>query len=241
MKSIRMYAMLAALVVVAGVSVAQEMTKDEWQQEINRYTQLRDDLRSKLQQLTNEVNDLQAQATKSSDDVKKCMDELYALVGSDAEKAAAYRAEIEAAEQKAAELMRLSDADLAARRSEVDELAAKSKELWGNKLSLIPEFYDRLQALDQSIENLRRTLAAYGSGDYTVRKNDCLWNIAKKRDIYNNAWLWPKIWMANTDKIKNPDLIYPNQTFAIPGGNSLTTDEKSAANRYYAKKRQGGA
>lgn len=241
MKLFRLYAMLAAILAFASVSVAQEMSKDEWQQEVNRYTQLRDEVKSKAGQLSKEVSELQAQSTKLDGDVKKCMDELYALVGSDAEKAAAYRADIEKAEQQAAELMRLSDADLYARKGEVDALAAKMKTFRANKLSLIPEFWDRLAALDQSIASLQRTIAAHGSGDYTVRKNDCLWNIAKKKDTYNNAWLWPKIWMANTDKIKNPDLIYPKQRFAIPGGTTMSADENSAAKKYYAKKRQGGA
>lgn len=239
MKPIRLYAMLAAIMLVS-VSFAQEMTKDEWQQEVTRYTQLRNEIKAKLQQVTNEVTSLQTQSSKLDADHKKCMDELYALVGSDVQKAAAYRAEIEAAERQANELMRLSDADLYARKADVSALEAKVKGFRQNKLSLIPEFWDRLVALDQSIASLRNTLSTFGSGDYTVRKNDCLWNIAKKKDTYNNAWLWPKIWMANSDKIKNPDLIYPKQKFAIPGGSEMNASEKSAANKYYAKKRQQG-
>lgn len=241
MKTIRMYAILVLVVVFAGVSFAQEMSKSEWEQEVNRYTQLRNELQTKLQQLNNEISGMQGQVTTLNGDINKCMDALYALVGSDATQAAAYRAEIEAAEQKAAELMRLSDADLFARKNEVDALAAKAKQFRTNKLSLIPEFSDKLDGLDQSIASLQRTIAGYGRGEYTVVRNDNLWNIAKKRDIYNNAWLWPKIWQANTDKIKNPDLIYPNQRFSVPGGSALDANEKAAANRYYAKKRQEGA
>lgn len=49
---------------------------------------------------------------------------------------------------------------------------------------------------------------------YTVKKGDCLWNIAKK--YYGNGALYTKIYNANKDKIKNPDLIYVGQVFIIP-------------------------
>ncbi|HOT19511.1 MAG TPA: LysM peptidoglycan-binding domain-containing protein, partial [Spirochaetota bacterium] len=43
---------------------------------------------------------------------------------------------------------------------------------------------------------------------------DCLWRIAMK--VYNNARLWPLIYIANKDQIKDPDLIFPGQRFVIP-------------------------
>jgi nucleoid-associated protein YgaU len=49
---------------------------------------------------------------------------------------------------------------------------------------------------------------------YTVVKGDSLSKIAKQ--FYGNANQWKKIYEANKDTIKNPDLIYPGQTFKIP-------------------------
>jgi LysM repeat protein len=49
---------------------------------------------------------------------------------------------------------------------------------------------------------------------YTVVKGDCLWNIAKK--FYGNGSQYTKIYNANKDKIKNPNLIYPGQVLTIP-------------------------
>jgi nucleoid-associated protein YgaU len=34
--------------------------------------------------------------------------------------------------------------------------------------------------------------------------------------VYGSANAWRKIYEANKDKIKNPDLIYPGQVFTIP-------------------------
>ena len=50
---------------------------------------------------------------------------------------------------------------------------------------------------------------------YTVVAGDTLSQIAKRE--YGDASQWKRIYEANKDTIKNPDLIYPGQTFKIPG------------------------
>ena len=232
--------LLAGLLLLStGIAAAQEMTKDEWQQEMNRYKKLVTDQSVKVADLNKAIANLEAESKKLDTDYEKCMDELYALVGSDKAKAAAYRTEIEAAENKANELMKLSDADLVARSGEVDQLAAKVKSLWENKLSLIPEFWDRLTALNDKIKSMQNTIASSGK-TYTVgtwaRDRDCLWNISKKKTIYDNAWMWPKIWQGNRDQIKDPDIIHPGQKLKIPQKAEMTAQEKAAAKSYYSKK-----
>ena len=49
---------------------------------------------------------------------------------------------------------------------------------------------------------------------YTVKKGDCLWNIAKK--YLGNGAKYNLIYNANKDKIKNPNLIYVGQVLTIP-------------------------
>ncbi len=234
------YVVLAALLVFClGAAMAQEMTKDQWQQEITKTTATRNDLSAKAKALDNDLTSMNAQSTRLDADYQKCMDGLYGLVGSDASKAAAYRSDIESAENTANELSRLSDADLVARSTDVDALAGKVKGLWENKLSLIPEFWDRLTALNDKVKSLQATLAnqvkVYTVGTW-AKNRDCLWNISKKKDIYDNAWLWPKIWQGNRDEIKDPDVIHKGQKLKIPKGNELNAEEKAAAKKYYAKK-----
>ncbi len=53
-------------------------------------------------------------------------------------------------------------------------------------------------------------------GFHIVKKGECLWWIAEYEDIYNDPFMWPIIFAANKDQIKNPDLIYPGQKFIIP-------------------------
>ena len=49
---------------------------------------------------------------------------------------------------------------------------------------------------------------------WTVESGDCLWNIAKK--VYGDGSKYTKIYEANKDKIRNPNLIYVGQVLTIP-------------------------
>lgn len=77
--------------------------------------------------------------------------------------------------------------------------------LTSDKSNIMKTITEKVQSSSSSI-NAKRT--------YTVKKGDCLWNIAKK--FYGNGALYTKIYDANTSKIANPNLIYVGQVFVIP-------------------------
>ncbi len=56
---------------------------------------------------------------------------------------------------------------------------------------------------------------------YSVVKGDCLWWIAEYKQIYNDPFMWPLIYKANKGQIKNPDLIFPGQSFSVPRAYTL--------------------
>lgn len=65
-----------------------------------------------------------------------------------------------------------------------------------------------------SAASVRSVASKSTAKTYTVKKGDCLYNIAKS--IYGNGSLYTKIVAANKDKIKNPNLIYAGQVLVIP-------------------------
>jgi len=71
---------------------------------------------------------------------------------------------------------------------------------------------------------------------YTVRKGDTLWWIAKYKDVYNDPYLWPIIYEANKDIIKNPKLLYPGQELGIPREGYVLKEIKSIRKKAGAAK-----
>ena len=67
---------------------------------------------------------------------------------------------------------------------------------------------------------------------YEVNQGDHLWGISDKS--YGNPYKWPLIYKANSDKIKDADLIYPGQVLDV---DSDSSDADSAAAINHAKTR----
>jgi nucleoid-associated protein YgaU len=64
-----------------------------------------------------------------------------------------------------------------------------------------------------------KTEPTEGGRSYTVQKTrpaESLWRISSKKEVYGKGSKWTKIYDANRDKIKNPDLIFPGQELVIP-------------------------
>lgn len=51
-------------------------------------------------------------------------------------------------------------------------------------------------------------------GSVIIRKGDNLWTISKR--TYGSGMRYTTIYLANSDQIKNPDLIWPGQVFVMP-------------------------
>lgn len=214
----KVYKYLYAITLVLLLSVTaiaqdyrtEDMTKEEWQKEINRLTESKAALTSELNTLKTEIAGLKATKDKmqSFDD---CMKDLYALVG-------ATKADVDNFRNQLNDLTKKIDNREAPKADRQAELDAMKK----NKISALPEFFDKVH------NQLQRKLDAWEEApkeiNYTVVRGDHLWGIAKKKEHYDNPFAWPMIYRANRDQIKNPDLIYPKQIFKIP---NLTEEEMS--------------
>ncbi len=237
---------LIAAVAVPSASAQTKMTKEEWQKQITDYTGQRDNLKKTLAQLNKDVDSLKAMLASLNQKITAVNSDTKALTGASEELYKAYATQLSALENWVNELARLSNQDLYAKKSEIDSVQVKSDELKKSKLAALQEYHNRIQALQQKIDGLRAALAKpefvaslekfYVVG--TWKKNrDCLWNISKKKDIYDNPFMWPKIWQRNRDQIKDPDLIYKGQKLKIPTAGPLTDVEKKAERKYWSKKR----
>lgn len=233
-----MTALFVLFFVFAGAASGQEMTKDQWQQEWTTYTARVGDLQRQVSTLDTEINTLKSQSVALDADLKNCEDEVITTLGTTRDEFDAFERELAQMEKRVAELQAMSDAQVMGFRDELTTMDNRLAEMGVSRTGMLPRFKTRIDGLRGKIAGLLKS--ADREKTYTVgtwsRDRDCLWNIAKKRDVYANAWLWPKIWQGNRDKIKDPDVIQPRWVLRIPAGNELTRDEKSAANRYYRSK-----
>jgi len=204
--------LFAILLFLSANIFAQETEQDTLSSD--QWEAMMTDLRSQKESLTQELNSLQTEVNNLKNtnvqDYGDCMSELYAMVG-------ATKADVDNFEKAVSELesnINMKESPKADRQKDLDALKM-------NKISALPQFYDRVQNMQRALDNW---IEAPKEVDYTVVRGDCLWNIAKKKDFYGNGFAWPNIYKANRDKIKNPDLIYPKQVFTIP---NLTDAEKA--------------
>lgn len=65
-------------------------------------------------------------------------------------------------------------------------------------------------------------LAAQGTPvqTHTVRKGDTLWDLAQQ--YLGDPFRWPEIWRRNTETVKDPHWIYPDQVLIISGDVAVT-------------------
>ncbi|HUS19664.1 MAG TPA: LysM peptidoglycan-binding domain-containing protein [Terriglobales bacterium] len=93
--------------------------------------------------------------------------------------------------------------------------------LFGNKKDDKPDF-SNVESNNSStakpdfsdVQSGSSSTAASGERLYIVRSGDSLSKIAKHE--YGDAQQWRRIFEANKDKIKDPDLIHPGQELKIP-------------------------
>lgn len=72
----------------------------------------------------------------------------------------------------------------------------------------------RPPAVTRTVTTNNTAVAKTSGQNYTVKRGDCLWNIAKR--FYGNGAKYTTIYNANRSKIRNPNLIYPGQVLWIP-------------------------
>ncbi|MCE5305123.1 MAG: LysM peptidoglycan-binding domain-containing protein [Chloroherpetonaceae bacterium] len=216
----------------------QELTKKEATARIIDFQSRIENLQKDMNAVDEQLRQAKADLDQLNADFSNCRKEILTILGVTQADIDAYRQTLGTLEGKVRQLKSLSNDQLIARQDEVKAAENELNQLRSNKISVIPEFYDKIIADARDIRGLYREkkISTYTVGTWAENR-DCLWNIAGNMEIYADPFLWPKIWQANTDKIKNPDIIHPGQVLTIPDKAQLTTDEQKAERRYWRNKR----
>lgn len=216
----------------------KELECDEADARIQKYKEQNATLQSKLDGLKADITKAEGDLATAVGDLKKCNDDIYSMIGASEADVNSFRERLGRLEGKVREMQRLNDDQLADRQAEVKALEEELNGLRRERVAALPEFYDRIIALARDIKGLYREKKIKG---YTVgtwaENRDCLWNISGRAEIYGDPFQWPKIWQANTDQIKNPDIIQPGWVLTIPPAGPKTDEEMKAERKYWRKKR----
>ncbi len=248
----KIFSQIIIAILFFSFSFAQEMTKEEWQKQMTETRAKRDASVNDLENLVNEIAKLSQIISKLDVDIVAAENELFKLYETNKAELEQFSKELEKHEARVNDLMRISDEELIKFADEISIISTRVDEMVKMKPAKLPRFATRIFNLQSNLTTLMRNSKAIASSEseamsqekyYVVgtwaKNRDCLWNIAKKPDVYANAFMWPKIWQGNKEQIKNPDIIHPGQKLRIPeneGG--LSPEEKAALRNYYLRKQK---
>ncbi len=212
---------LALLVSASENAAAQEekkMTRDEYVAQMADLTGREGTAKGQIETLDAEIEALKAQLAQLDRDNADLNAQILTAVSATDAQVKAFGKNLDSIAAQLEGLLALAPEVLIQRRGEVNDLAAQVGELKENKISALPEMAAQLADIDKMIAQLKARVAQPVTIDYTVAKGDNLWNISKMERIYADPYMWPRLYRANKEQIQDPDLIYPDQTLAVPFG-----------------------
>ena len=221
---------------------AKPYTKDQGYICINEWEKKVKELQDRLNALNSTIGSLNKNLTDANSSLQSSNDEIAQLLNATQRQIEEFGQRLGVLEGKTRSMKGMNDAQLAEKYEDVRSLENELNKMRSEKIALYPSYFNRIIDLARDIRSLYRTKP---TKDYVVGTwaddRDCLWNIAGKAEIYNDALLWPKVWQANTEIIRNPDVIFPGQRLTLPLAAAKTSDEMKAERAYWKKKRSAAA
>lgn len=213
---------LAFVLFGSGLRAQEEkMKKEDWTNTVNTLNQQQTGLQKQIDSLNKAITGVKDEGAKVDAETEAMWNEIYAAVGTDKAGVDAMKKQCSDLEARIGEQSKLSDEALSKKVAELEALKAEVEALKKDRRYALTEIYNKVNDLtnrcDQLISRGKNYTPPKPRHDsYSVVIGDYLWRISGKKDVYSDPFQWMKIYSANRDQIKNPDLIYPAQTFVIP-------------------------
>ena len=192
------------------------MTMDEYKAELAKWQKREADAKAAIAEEEAKIAKLKEELASLDKEIKSVYDEIYALLGTDESGYKSYLDQLKGLENDLQSFLALSPEEIYQRRNELENYKSQLESLKQDKRSNGVEAFDSIQRIEGLISQAEEKATPAAAGRYEVQKGDYLWKIAKRPDIYGDPYAWMRIYTANRDQIKNPDLIYPRQVFRIP-------------------------
>ncbi len=192
------------------------MSMDEYKAELAKWQQREADAKAAIAEEEAKIAQLKEEIAAVEKEIEAVYNEIYALLETDEAGYKAFLEQLKSFENDLQAFTALSPEEIYEKRSELDAFKARLQELKKDKRSLGVEANETLSRIENLIAQAEKKAQPAAAGRYEVQRGDYLWKIAKRPDVYGDPYAWIRIYTANKDQIKNPDLIYPRQVFRIP-------------------------
>jgi nucleoid-associated protein YgaU len=203
-----------------GLAIAAEkkMTREEYEAQLAEYNQREAAAVAEIATCTEAMAALKQKIKTVHAAIASMHSDLLQAVASTDLEIKAFGSKLDALLQQLDGLNALAPEELFHHQMELDEAIQQLAELKVSLISAIPEMSAKVDRIENMLTDLNARRPRQITTDYTVERGDNLWNIAQQEVIYDDPYMWPRLYRANRESIKDPDLIFPKQVLAVPFG-----------------------
>jgi len=210
----------ALLLGMTGVTSAQEkkMTREEYDAQLLDSQTRETNANAEIEKTDLQIADLKGKIKATEDAIKALQGDIRGLVDASEAEMRVYGNTLDGLLKQLEGLSSLTPEELFHQRGELADVSAQLAELKGSKMATLPKMAAKIARIEGMLADLEANKPQQITVNYEVMRGDNLWNIAKKDEIYADAYMWPRLYRANKEKISDPDLIYPKQNLDVPFG-----------------------
>jgi nucleoid-associated protein YgaU len=213
---------LAILLLLSSTGLAmaaeKKMTREEFDAQLVEYTQRETDAVRDIADCDDKIATLNRQIKQVNTDISSMHNDLLRAVASTDPEINAYDSKLDAMIEQLEGLNALAPEELFHHQMELKEAMQQLSELKQSRISAIPAMNAKIGRIDNMLTDLNARRLRQITTNYIVERGDNLWNIAQKEVVYDDPYMWPRLYRANRESVKDPDLIFPKQVLAVPYG-----------------------
>ena len=196
----------------------KKITREEYSAQMADLAQRESEAKAQIVSLEARISELDRQSNELDRAIANLKRETLSLVDATQRQVDAFARRLDAITAQLEGLVSLAPEVLVQKRKEVDTVRSEMGQLRSQPIAALPEIAAKITRIFRLLGDIGARIDQPVTIDYSVRKGDNLWNISKKSNIYDDPYMWPRIYRANRDEVRDPDLIYPKQNLVIPFG-----------------------
>jgi nucleoid-associated protein YgaU len=207
------------LLVALGTSaaLAQEMSWEEYEAQLLSWQQREMDAKAAIAEEEANIDRIKSEIAAMDESIMNITQQMYDLLGITQADVDQMNREMAAIMDHINQMKMMSSQDLEFKRDEIDGIEMEIDALKKWPAAGLPAMQREMAKLRKALMELRGKLPKLPR-THTVAKGECLYVISGYPQIYDDPLKWPRIYRANRDQIKDPNLIYPGWVLNIPRG-----------------------